>query len=73
MTVAYDPHVEWAHDDAAFLAGRLALRPIHGPLVDGDLCEIESCHRDAALEFVDNRGSSWLACAGHAAQILQFT
>jgi hypothetical protein len=77
MTMAYDPHVEWAREDTAELTHRHGLRPIHGPLVEGDLCDVDMngryCHRPAALEFVDHHGSSWLACTSHAAQIIRFT
>lgn len=69
MTMAYDPRLDWAREDAALLAGRLDLMPIYGPLVDGDLCEIEHCRKDAVIEFIDNRGCSWLACGRHSDQL----
>lgn len=46
-----------------------ALRPVLGPLVEGDLCDIRvgrrHCHRDAARECVDTDGRSRLLCAEH--------
>jgi hypothetical protein len=77
MTMAYSPQRDWTREDAAELANEHGLRPVHGPLLDCDLCDVDMgngyCHRPAALEFIDRHGASWLACACHAARILRYT
>jgi hypothetical protein len=43
--------------------------PVAGPLVDGDLCEIEAgyrCERGAVMTAVDRTGRHVLVCGWHA-------
>jgi len=62
MTAMYDPRIDWAREDA--------LRPVLGPLVDGDLCGIRIgrrlCLAEGAREATDVDGSTRILCAQHA-------
>lgn len=69
MTVAYDPHVEWAHETPGLLTQP---RLTSEPLVDGDLCDISVggryCHESAVFAAVDVNGALRILCAEHTAK-----
>jgi len=68
MTAAYSPRADWDREDAALT---LPMRPVLGPLVEGDLCDIRVGRRQCGSELgvreaVDVDGRHRILCALHA-------